>query len=234
MKNTVYIARHGETIWNVEKRVQGESNSPLTVKGLRQRRALYLSLKDINIDKIYTSALTRAIETAAPIAYDLGIRPTAVAALNELSFGLLEGELIDEKDPWAEEVWNWWLQDPFNQRIPGGGESYRDLKNRIESFFNQYQKSWNNLTVLIVGHVCINRLIVGHLAGLPLEESIKVDQNNDTVYRVDVTQGDSGKVFRIKTALNGNSEGNWLPGFQPETNLDVAHHLNIAKNRGSG
>jgi probable phosphoglycerate mutase len=234
VKNTVYIARHGQTAWNVQKRIQGESNSPLTVKGLRQRRALYLSLKDKNIDKIYTSALTRAIETAAPIAYDLGITPTADAALNELSFGLLEGELIDKKDPWAEEIWNWWLQDPFNQRIPGGGESYQDLKNRIESFFSQYQESWNNLTVLIVGHACINRLIVGHLAGLPLEESIKIDQNNDTIYRVDIPQNGSGKVFRIRTAPDGNSEENWQLGFQPETNLDVAHHLNIAKNRDSG
>ncbi len=233
MKNTFYISRHGETTWNVQKRVQGESNSPLTVKGLRQRRALYLSLKDKKIDRIYTSALTRTIETAAPIARESGIIPTADAALNELSFGLMEGELLDELDPWAKDIWHWWLLDPINHRIPGGGESYQDMKTRIEQFFNQYQKSWKNMTVLIVGHVCINRLVVGHLTGLSLEESIRIDQDNDLVYRVDVDQHGSGKVFRIKTAPNGNSEEKWQPGFQPETNLEVAHYLNVAKGRGS-
>ena len=233
MKNTVYIARHGETIWNVHKRVQGESNSPLTVNGLRQRRALYLSLKDKGIDRIYTSTLTRAIETAAPIAREAGMIPTADAALNECSFGLLEGELLEELDLWAEETWHWWLQDPINHRIPGGGENYQDLKTRIELFFNQYQKSWEGSTVLIVGHVCINRLVVGHLAGLSLEESIRIDQDNDLIYRVDVGRGGSGKVFRIKTVPNGNSEEKWQPGFQPETNLEVAHYLNVAKGRGS-
>jgi probable phosphoglycerate mutase len=78
---------------------------------------LYLSLKDKSIDKIYTSTPSRAVETAEPIARDLGIIPTADVALNECSFGLLEGELLKELDPWSAKIWKWWLQDPIEHRI---------------------------------------------------------------------------------------------------------------------
>ena len=63
MKILVYLIRHGETSWNCEKRLQGQSDSPLTEEGIRQAKALAGRLSTISFDAVYSSDLERARQT---------------------------------------------------------------------------------------------------------------------------------------------------------------------------
>ena len=66
----IYFVRHGQTIWNVEKRFQGLSDSPLTELGITQAKLLGKKLKDIKFDKFYSTSLKRANDTANYIKGD--------------------------------------------------------------------------------------------------------------------------------------------------------------------
>lgn len=98
----IYIARHGETKWNIEGRMQGFKNSDLTQRGISDARSLGESLKDIDFDCIYSSPLGRALDTAKYIRQDDNTKIILDDSLKELNLGLWEGmthEEIKEKYP---------------------------------------------------------------------------------------------------------------------------------------
>lgn len=84
----IYIARHGETKWNVEGRMQGFKNSDLTQRGISDARSLGESLKNIDFDYIYSSPLGRALDTAKYIRKDDSINIILDDSLKELNLGL--------------------------------------------------------------------------------------------------------------------------------------------------
>jgi broad specificity phosphatase PhoE len=184
MPPTIYIARHGETAWNVEVRVQGQEDIPLTPSGYRNRRALFYLLKDQSIRHIYTSALSRTILTAVPLARHFTLEIESTPNLNEMAFGLLEGETLLECDDWTASTWNWWLEDPLTRRIPGGGECYTDLLQRIDAFLALLASLDNQGDILVVAHFRANQMLTGRLLGLTPEEALAILQPNNLVYRI--------------------------------------------------
>jgi len=93
---TIILARHGETDWNAEGRVQGHTDRPLNDAGLAQARALADELSGERIDAVYASDLSRALDTARAVAEPRGLPVVAVHDLRERSFGTWEG-LLDEE-----------------------------------------------------------------------------------------------------------------------------------------
>ena len=88
---TILLVRHGETDWNVERRVQGHSDTPLNDTGREQARALGAELAGEPIDAVYSSDLLRAHETANIVAGPRGLEVTALRELRERNFGTWEG-----------------------------------------------------------------------------------------------------------------------------------------------
>ena len=87
----IIIIRHGETEWNKTGRFQGHSDIALSQEGRAQAAALGRNLAVDDVDAIYASDLTRAMETAAPLAKRFGLEVIPDAALRELNFGAWEG-----------------------------------------------------------------------------------------------------------------------------------------------
>lgn len=91
MKTTIYLLRHGKTLWNQEHRMQGSKNSPLTAEGKEQAMLLQKRLESIDFDEVIVSTSERAQETAAlvfpqtPIRLEPGIR--------EIEMSVWEGQL---------------------------------------------------------------------------------------------------------------------------------------------
>jgi broad specificity phosphatase PhoE len=88
---TILLARHGETDWNVQRRVQGHSDTPLNETGRAQALALAETLEGAQLDAIYSSDLARALETAQVVAERKKLTVRIVPELRERNFGTWEG-----------------------------------------------------------------------------------------------------------------------------------------------
>ena len=155
----IYIARHGETAWNVEKRIQGRSDPGLSPEGVAQSLALLEQLKDRPLSAIYTSTLQRSILTAQPIAKLLNLPIQKQPELDEMAFGIMEGVQVFS---FSEELRREW--ERFKEKI------LRDHPGQ---------------EVLIIGHMIVNRFLIGMLLEYPLEEIQRMEQHNGFVYLVE-------------------------------------------------
>ena len=188
----IYIARHGETIWNVEGRIQGRSDPALSSRGYAQSLALLEQLKGRSISALYTSTLQRSIQTAQPIASYFGLPIRRQAELNEITFGILEGKLLFHFDEELKAEWNRFKDNRFTYRIPGA-ENYADVSSRVKPFMERLLREHKEQEVLIVGHRVVNRLLIGMLMEYPVEKVLKIEQTNDMLYLIQ--RNGEAKIF---------------------------------------
>jgi len=180
----IYIARHGETTWNAEGRIQGWSDPELSPLGYSQSLALLEHLKDRPLRAIYSSDLQRSYLTAQPIARHLGLPILRQTELKEIGFGILEGKNLFRFDEELKNQWNRFKDDRFSYRIPGA-ENYSDVANRLKPFMEKVLHQHEEEEILIVGHRVVNRLLIGMFMGFPLERTLKIEQTNDCLYLIE-------------------------------------------------
>ena len=125
----LYLVRHGESTFNAEGRIQGQSDSPLSELGRRQSQAVADALATRPIEAVYSSPLRRALETAQPIADRHGLKIRTDPRLMELNAGVFEGHLRDELAAACPIELARWLGGDEDFAIPGG-ESRRQLTER--------------------------------------------------------------------------------------------------------
>ena len=188
----IYIARHGETTWNVEGRIQGRSDPELSLKGYGQSLALLKQLKDRSLSAIYASTLQRSIHTAKPMADHIGLPIQQEPELDEIAFGRLEGKNLYHFDEELKNEWNRFKDNRFAYRIPGA-ENYADVANRIQPFMERLLRDHQSQEILVVGHRVVNRLLIGMLMEFPLDRILKIEQTNDCLYLVQ--RNGEAKIF---------------------------------------
>ena len=116
------LIRHGETAWNRERRLQGQLDIPLNATGVAQAGALARALAAEPIDAVYASDLSRAMQTAAPLAGALGLAVQSDPRLRERCYGALEGMTYAEvAEQLPEDFARWQARIP--DYAPDGGES---------------------------------------------------------------------------------------------------------------
>jgi len=179
----IYIARHGETTWNVEGKIQGRSDPDLSPKGYTQSLGLLEQLKERRLSAIYTSTLKRSVVTAEPIAKHLGLPIKKQPELDEIAFGILEGKLLFKFDEELKSEWERFKDHRFTYHIPGG-ENYTDVSSRLKPFMERTLRNHEGQEVLIVGHRVVNRLLIGMLLESPLEKVLEIEQTNDCLYLI--------------------------------------------------
>jgi broad specificity phosphatase PhoE len=179
----LYIARHGETTWNMEGKIQGRSDPPLSPKGYTQSIALSKQLKDQPLSAIYTSTLQRSILTALPIAEHLCLHIQKQPELDELSFGILEGKQLLILDGEIKMELERFKESRLTYRI-SGGENYIDVAKRLRPLMERILQKHEGQEILIVGHRIVNRLLIGMLLEYPFEEALKIEQTNDCLYLI--------------------------------------------------
>ncbi len=144
----LYIARHGQTDWNVEHKAQGHTDISLNDIGKKQAEQLRENIKGIKFDMVYASPLRRAAETAQ-IA--IGDRNKIIYddRLVERSFGDYEGKVING---WVEAT-GYDIGDLKLNTNVGNVEPVKDVLARIKSFLDDIKaKHGNNETILVVAH----------------------------------------------------------------------------------
>lgn len=177
----LYLARHGQTDWNLARRIQGSTDNPLNAKGREQAAALGTALSGLEPARIVTSNLARARETAEIAFPGRPIEP--MAGLKERSFGRFEGLELDKASAEEREAFERRSRDPADAL--DGGESLDSQAARVSRTVREILASTAAGPVVIVSHGGVTPLILGHLLGLaPSEAVARIQQANDEVYRL--------------------------------------------------
>ena len=159
---SLYFTRHGETVWNVENKICGVTDIPLTDKGRAQARALgrRLAAEPTGITRILCSPLVRASETARLIAAETGLPLTVEPRLREQAFGRYEGT---PRNGAAFALAKLHFIDRFD-----GGESMLQLAARIYALLDELRGQ--DGPVLLVAHNGIARVVQSYFHDMTNEQ----------------------------------------------------------------
>lgn len=157
----LYVARHGQTVWNAQNKVCGVTDVELTEEGIEQAEKLADIVPD-NIDVIITSPLKRAIETGKIVAEKNNIPMYIEELLFEQNYGIYEG--IDRKD--SQFLNN---KRNFAYRYPDG-ESMMQVAYRIYGFIDKIKKEYQGKNVLLISHGGVCRIIRTYFIDMTNEE----------------------------------------------------------------
>ena len=187
----VYLARHGQTEWNVAGRRQGRLDSPLTPHGLFQARRNALLLSNHQIDAVFSSPLARARTTAEILAEAIALPVVVLEELAEVAHGAWSGLTsaeIDSEWPGERAVRE---RDKYAYRFPES-ESYAEADVRAGLALAEVARTGARRP-LLVSNEMVGRMLVKQLAGLTPDEALRRDQPSDVVYRV----RDGGEIGRL-------------------------------------
>lgn len=192
----LYLVRHGQTAWNLEKRLQGATDNVLNETGLRQASELAQRLAGVKFSHIYSSGLKRAQETAAAFAGSTPVTP--LPALNERSFGKFEGIFEDERS--AALFAEFGKRGSVLDDALDGGESLQSQADRVKTAVREITGKHKSGSLAIVAHGGVNPLVMAALLDLPVAEAVaRIKQANDEVYLVRLRPGQAPGVWKQVT-----------------------------------
>ena len=147
----IIAIRHGETSWNVDTRIQGHLDIPLSANGRWQAERLASALRDEPLAAIYASDLTRAWETAQYVGRTHGLEVIKESGLRERGFGDFQGKTFAEIEALLpEQSLRWRKRDP--EFSPHGGESLVALRSRVISATERLAALHPGEQIAVVGH----------------------------------------------------------------------------------
>ncbi|UDI79192.1 histidine phosphatase family protein [Staphylococcus taiwanensis] len=190
----IYLVRHGESQSNYDNKHNrayfcGQLDVPLTKKGIEGAQALESYFIDKDIDHVYVSDLTRTQETYNNI-FPYDIPTTITSILRERSLGVFEGEYKDKL--MQDEQYHRYFNHPdykdfrhsFTQKAPKG-ESYRDVFNRVKSFFeNKIDKKDD--VIVVIAHQVVIRCILVYFNIITEDEALEQNIENCKPYPIDI------------------------------------------------
>ena len=180
----IILTRHGQTLWNIEGRVQGHLDSPLTETGLLQAQSLAERLKSEGIQTIYSSDAPRASGTAEEIRRAAGLDSLMIStALREFSFGEWEGREWGELREAYPEIFQVWDISPHLVTTPGG-ENMAMVLIRAWNFLEQVLKKHAGETVCLVTHGLTLKLLVTKALGFEIHDWAKTPWQNNTALNI--------------------------------------------------
>ena len=184
----IYLLRHGETVWNRERRVQGQKDSPLTLLGLEQARRYGTRLKTLlepsDGYRLVASPLGRALHTATIVAEELSWAAHEITTddrLKEMAWGRWDGMTAAEIEVLDPELWQARIDDRWTRPPPGGGETQQDLLDRAVAWLASIE---TDARLVVVAHGALNRAVRCAYAGLPPAAMLDLDQPQDAFFRL--------------------------------------------------
>lgn len=165
MNTDTYLIRHGQTDWNRDRLCMGQADIPLNALGHEQARRVADRLRDVSLTAIYTSDLSRTIETARPLADRHHLAINSDRSLRELDYGDWQGLHQDELPQHYPKAFR---QDPRLDPLdfhPDGGERVRDLFGRVTTAFETIVRDHAGESIAIVAHGGVIRCLTNYVLG---------------------------------------------------------------------
>jgi len=196
----IIIIRHGETEWNKTGRFQGHSDVPLSAEGRAQAAALGQNLALDHVDAIYASDLTRAMETAAPLAKRFGLEVISDPLLRELNFGAWEGRHFDDVNAENPNAMKNFYTDPEQADIPES-EPFPEFQRRVAGRVREIVAQERGKRIVVVSHGASIRILLADILAMPIRSIWHISQLNTAVNKIRFE--DDG--FAIVTLMNDTS-----------------------------
>ena len=171
-----FLVRHGETEWNAQGRIQGQSDPSLNAAGKRQARRLGLRLASVPFAEASCSDLRRCSETAAGILLGSNdVRLQEMPELREKNFGAWEGLTFREVEARYPDLYRNWLTAGDPSFAPPGGESDLQLYSRADTVVDRLRetRTGSGGNLLVVTHGGTLRALIACLLGLPAQKMWK-------------------------------------------------------------
>lgn len=208
MTTYLYLTRHGETLWNTKKLMQGWRDSPLTDTGINQAHHLSQRLSSVPLNAIYSSTSERAIQTAEIVNGERNLKIFKYDDLREISFGKWEGKTPEVNEKENPEDWMTFWKTPhlfYNESV----EPFLKVQERMVDMVNKIVKQHPFENVLIVTHSIALKLLMDYFEKNELKDLwstpaipstsltlVEIEQNNqqeiifkyDTSHLVDLVQ----------------------------------------------
>jgi broad specificity phosphatase PhoE len=193
----ILLARHGETVFNVSGRWQGQGDSPLTERGLAQARELGRALGLDPIAAVYSSDLGRAAQTAHEVAVLHGLEVQVELRLREIDVGGWTGKNGDEIEaeyPGARQAW---ARAPAGMRLPDG-ETLLEAQTRALAFFAGQMPAHVDQTIVVITHGAIGQAILVNAIGGTVDDLWLGDRiDNCQISRLEWTAADGLRLIEL-------------------------------------
>lgn len=187
-KMEIYLARHGETDWNKEMRLQGWADISLNERGREEARDLAKKLSGIHFDAAWCSDLDRAAETAQIVLEGHGISPVVDPRLREMGFGPIEGQLYGDARTDPSLPLHELFIHPDKYQPPFGGETLDFVTGRLDAFraseLDRLYGEKPDATALVVAHGIFVRNAVTIAGGFSYDNFWKLPIGNCAVVRL--------------------------------------------------
>ncbi|MGE5305912.1 MAG: histidine phosphatase family protein [Alphaproteobacteria bacterium] len=195
----IYLARHGQTDWNVERRLQGCTDTALNATGRQQAAKLADRLKGIHLDAVYSSTLRRSRETAEIARGQVPLK--SAAGLSERCLGKFEGKWLDRRrDPGTVQEYPKRSREPDDEL--DGGESLNHFYARVRATIEKIRRQYPSGAILIVGHAVTNQLILRAIFNLTPEQATSIRQANDELYLIELHAGNPPRLWKMITEVS--------------------------------
>ncbi len=184
----VILIRHGQTAWNKEQVFRGRTDLPLDQTGLRQAEAIRDALAAEPISRIVCSPLSRAVETARPLAERLKLEGEVNAALTDLDFGRWQGMTVAAVKIQYPELFLTWESAPEQVRFPDG-ETLDEAADRALSALQDLVAADQPGALVVVAHRVINKVLLCKALGLGTSAFWQIRQDTACINRLSLDAG---------------------------------------------
>lgn len=172
----VYLVRHGQTAWNVGEIFRGRADIPLDDVGRNEAVLAGEALKDATIHAVYSSPLSRSMETAQNIAKFHNLFVIPLDAITDISYGEWEGHSNEEMKAKYPDLHRLWHTEPHKVRFPKG-ESLEDVRARSVAALNDLLARHKDQNIVLVAHRVPNKVICCALIGLDNSHFWRIQQD---------------------------------------------------------
>ena len=185
----IFLIRHGETEWNRQNRLQGDSDIHLSPEGFHQAKSLADHVPFQHVDAIYSSDLTRAVTTAEILAERFNLTVNEMPELRETNFGDWEGRFISELAAEFPKEFGRFFTDP-ERCHPPHGETFLESQARAMIGIREIISKHDNQNIVVVTHGAVIRLILGAALDMPIHKMWAIAQFNMALNVLRVDDGD--------------------------------------------
>lgn len=185
----IFLIRHGETEWNRQNRLQGNSDTHLSPEGFHQAITLAEHAPFQDIDAIYSSDLTRAVSTAGILAERFNLTVKQMPELREVNYGDWEGRFISDLVKESPKAFGKFFTAP-ERCHPPNGETFLEAQARLMIGIREIIANHDNQNIIVVSHGAAIRLILGAALDMPLHKMWAIGQFNMAVNILRVDDGE--------------------------------------------